>query len=157
MEFALSETPETWELLAAELLSSETCEAPELLSYLDNNRGLYRFAAFDGDRCQGLLFIGKEPVAAARTWAAAQLNAVLAPADRLRLLAGQPGADMPDKGAIVCSCFEVGANEIRDVAAKGGCRTVEAVGARLNAGTNCGSCRAEIGRMLRETEVAKAV
>ena len=64
---------------------------------------------------------------------------------------------MPDKGAIVCSCFDVGANEIRDAVTKGGCRTVDAVGTKLNAGTNCGSCRAEIGRMLRETEVAKAV
>ncbi len=157
LEFALDETPEPWEQLAAELLSSERCETPEMLCYLDNTGGNYRFAAFDGDRCQGLLFVGREPVAASRSWAASHLNAALEPSARYSLLAGRPGADMPDKGAIVCSCFDVGANEIRDAVTKDACRTVEAVGAKLNAGTNCGSCRAEIGRMLRETAVAKAV
>lgn len=50
---------------------------------------------------------------------------------------------MLDKGAIVCSCFSVGRNEIAG-AVRGGCRTVAAIGEALKAGTNCGSCRAEI-------------
>ena len=49
----------------------------------------------------------------------------------------------PDPGATVCSCFGVGVNQIV-AAVRGGCHSVEAVGKELNAGTNCGSCRAEI-------------
>jgi assimilatory nitrate reductase catalytic subunit len=58
---------------------------------------------------------------------------------------------MPDKGAIVCSCFSVGVNEI-NAAARGGCRSVDAIGTALNAGTNCGSCRPEIRRILDATQ-----
>jgi assimilatory nitrate reductase catalytic subunit len=51
---------------------------------------------------------------------------------------------MPDSGAIVCSCFSVGVNTITAAITQQGCSTVEAVGACTKAGTNCGSCRAEI-------------
>jgi assimilatory nitrate reductase catalytic subunit len=51
---------------------------------------------------------------------------------------------MPDSGAIVCSCFSVGINTITAAVAQQGCTSVEAVGACTKAGTNCGSCRAEI-------------
>ena len=54
---------------------------------------------------------------------------------------------MPDKGAIVCSCFQVGCHEIAAAAATGA-TTVRAVGDCLKAGTNCGSCRSEIQSIL---------
>jgi assimilatory nitrate reductase catalytic subunit len=50
---------------------------------------------------------------------------------------------MPAVGRIVCSCFNVGVDQLA-AAVAGGCRSVEAVGAALRAGTNCGSCRSEI-------------
>ena len=62
---------------------------------------------------------------------------------RFALVAGRPGAGKPDPGATVCSCFGVGVNQIV-AAVRGGCHSVEAVGKSLHAGTNCGSCRAEI-------------
>ena len=62
---------------------------------------------------------------------------------RARILAGRPGADRPDPGALVCSCFGVGADDIRR-AVGGGCSSVAAIGQSLRAGTNCGSCRTEI-------------
>mgnify|MGYP001066959538 CR=1 FL=1 len=58
---------------------------------------------------------------------------------RYALVAGRPGADKPDPGATVCSCFGVGVNQIV-AAVRGGCHSVEAVGKALNAGSNCGSC-----------------
>ncbi len=67
---------------------------------------------------------------------------------RFRIIAGKPGAAQPDKGAIVCSCYTIGANEINAVIRSGQCGTVAAVGDVLKAGTNCGSCRAEIGSMI---------
>jgi assimilatory nitrate reductase catalytic subunit len=38
-----------------------------------------------------------------------------------------------------------------------GCASVAAVGACVKAGTNCGSCRAEIGRLIHESHLEKAV
>ncbi|MGF6178381.1 molybdopterin-dependent oxidoreductase [Ensifer sp. 4252] len=114
------------------------------IGYADGPSGLRRLAFFDGDRLLLALYLAPEPVAVARSWAVEQLG--VSHSDlRLRfvLVAGRPGADKPDPGATVCSCFNVGVNQIV-AAVRGGCRTVEAVGQTLNAGTNCGSCRAEI-------------
>jgi assimilatory nitrate reductase catalytic subunit len=47
----------------------------------------------------------------------------------------------------VCACFGVGINTIRE-AISAGCHSVDAVGARLKAGTNCGSCRPEIAKLV---------
>ncbi|MBL4740897.1 MAG: (2Fe-2S)-binding protein, partial [Sneathiella sp.] len=54
-----------------------------------------------------------------------------------------------EKGPIICSCFDVGAFQIGGAADKG-CRTVEAIGNELSAGTNCGSCRSEIQVILNQ-------
>jgi len=72
------------------------------------------------------------------------------------VLAGRPGADMPDSGAIVCSCFSVGVNTITAAVTAQGCSTVEAVGACTKAGTNCGSCRAEIRGIIDAHRLAAA-
>ncbi len=94
--------------------------------------------------CLAALFLAPEPVAVARNWAISQLTAEHTNLrNRFALVAGRPGADKPDPGATVCSCFGVGINQIV-AAVRSGCHSVEAVGEELNAGTNCGSCRAEI-------------
>jgi len=82
---------------------------------------------------------------------------VVAAEDRLRLLAGRPGADSFDRGPIVCACFGVGLNEITAAIADKGCESVDDVGACLGAGTNCGSCRSEIGRLLTSMKFDKAI
>ncbi len=116
----------------------------EPLGYADAQTGDIRLAFFDGARLLAAFFLAREPVAVARNWAIAQLAADhLDLRKRFALVAGRPGADKPDPGATVCSCFGVGVNQIV-AAVRGGCHSVEAVGKSLNAGTNCGSCRAEI-------------
>ena len=62
------------------------------------------------------------------------------------LVAGRPGADVPDPGPTVCSCLNVGANTILDAIANGAI-DADRIGAATGAGTNCGSCRSEIGRL----------
>ncbi len=74
---------------------------------------------------------------------------------RFAVVAGRPGAGRPDPGATVCSCFSVGINQIV-AAVQSGCRTVEAIGATLSAGTNCGSCRAEIRGIIDGCQAAAA-
>ena len=155
-EFAGLEAPDDWDDLAESLLFDEDASSDERLSYRDARSGHFRFARIRDGRLQSALFVAPTPVEVSRTWGISRLGEEIQSADRLRLLAGRPGADMPDKGAIVCSCFEVGVNEITDAVIKEGCATVDAVGACLKAGTNCGSCRSEIARIIDATSVSKA-
>lgn len=116
----------------------------EPLGYSDRQSGDLRLAFFRDGRLIAALFIARQPVAVARNWAIAQLSADHADIRRrFSIVAGRPGADQPDPGATVCSCFSVGTNQII-AAIRSGCHSVQAVGAHTNAGTNCGSCRAEI-------------
>ncbi|MBZ9653673.1 nitrate reductase [Phyllobacterium lublinensis] len=142
LELAGIEVPEDWADYARHLFGIDS-DLP-LLAYHDHRHGQHRMAAFAEGTLIGALYAAREPVTVSRSWACEQLMGQFADArKRYQLLAGRPGRDMPDKGAIVCSCFSVGKNEIA-AAARRGCQTVQAVGEALKAGTNCGSCRAEI-------------
>jgi assimilatory nitrate reductase catalytic subunit len=128
----------------------------ETISFHDRQSSRYRFACYDGENLLGALFLAPEPVAVSRDWAVAQLAAAHPNARaRFSVIAGRPGAGSADKGATVCSCFGVGANEIAE-AARRGCRTVSAVGETLQAGTNCGSCRAEIRNIIEAQNLEAA-
>jgi assimilatory nitrate reductase catalytic subunit len=84
----------------------------------------------------------------ARGWIADRfLDDALALADRVALLAGRSAATV-DVGGMVCACMKVGSYAIDNAIAEG-CATVEAIGETTGAGTNCGSCRPEIARMLK--------
>jgi assimilatory nitrate reductase catalytic subunit len=116
----------------------------EPLGYIDRPSDDQRLVFFQGDRLVAALFLAREPVAVARNWAIGQLSARHTDLrKRMAIIAGRPGADQPDPGATVCSCFSVGVNRIVS-AIRSGCRSVDAIGTETNAGTNCGSCRAEI-------------
>ncbi|MDR6100301.1 assimilatory nitrate reductase catalytic subunit [Agrobacterium larrymoorei] len=142
LELAFDTVPEDWISWSRDIFGIDAHIEP--LGYADNRTGDIRLAFFDGDKLLAALFIAAEPVAVARNWAVAQLNERHEDmGNRFALVAGRPGAGRPDPGATVCSCFNVGINQITS-AIREGCHTVEAVGARVNAGTNCGSCRAEI-------------
>ena len=115
-----------------------------ILAYRDAESGQERFAWFEGERLKGALFLAREPVAVSRAWAVEQLDASFpGPGARLGVVAGRPGRGVADKGATVCACFGIGINQIV-AAIAGGCDNVGAVGEASQAGTNCGSCRAEI-------------
>ena len=88
-----------------------------------------------------------------RDWIIDQL-AGLAEHSASALLAGRPAEPEPDRGPIVCVCFNIGENTIREAIVADGSGTVEAIGTALNAGTNCGSCRPAIARFLAETQAA---
>ena len=157
VEFAgLAEQPD-WEAFATTVLPDPEQQHVERLAYHDARAGRHRFALFADGRCAGLLFASAAPLAISRTWIVDQLNQEIAPAVRLRLLAGRPGTDAPERGRIVCACLDVGHNEIIHAIVAKGCTTVAAVGACVKAGTNCGSCRAEIGRLIHESHLEKAV
>ncbi|TIX86531.1 nitrate reductase [Rhizobium sp. P44RR-XXIV] len=142
IELAFNATPDDW--VGWCRTTFDIPDRLEPLGYADRASGDLRLAFFDGERLLAALFVASQPVAVARNWAIAQLSASHGNLrKRFALVAGRPGADTVDAGATVCSCFSVGVNQIV-IAIRGGCHSVEAVGKALNAGTNCGSCRAEI-------------
>ncbi|MGE0628745.1 MAG: molybdopterin-dependent oxidoreductase [Hyphomicrobiaceae bacterium] len=155
VELAGRSAPEHWGRYARSLFQCD--DDVEILSYHDQAAGQYRLAAFRGWRLDGVLFAARSPVTVSRTWAMSLLDGEYdQTSDRVRILAGRPGQDYADAGRIVCACFSVGLNQIIDAVSARNCTTVEAIGTALNAGTNCGSCRAEIGRIIRETDLKKA-
>jgi assimilatory nitrate reductase catalytic subunit len=146
LELALREAPSDWKRFAQSLIG--VADTQNLLAYHDSVSGQLRFAAFEDEKLAGALFVSRETVAVSRNWAAEQLREAHPQGfARSKVIAGRSGAARPDSGPIVCSCFGVGANQIAGAAANG-CRTIAAIGAALGAGTNCGSCRAEIREII---------
>ncbi|MFW2542332.1 molybdopterin-dependent oxidoreductase [Primorskyibacter sp. 2E107] len=115
----------------------------EVQSLIDTRRGLARLAFFEGGTLIAALFIAPEPVAVVRDYVAGLPGN--AEAD---VLIGRPPADRPDPGPMLCACFDVGVNTIVTAIETEGLLSVDAVGAALQAGTNCGSCRPEIAALL---------
>ena len=114
-------------------------------------RGMRRMAVRDdAGRLCAALFLTRSGTLPARDWIAGQLDAA-ASNDALQWLAARPREAGPDKGAIVCVCFNIGVNQICSAIADQNLTSVEGVGKALNAGTNCGSCRPAIARLLSET------
>jgi len=65
---------------------------------------------------------------------------------RWSLLAGG-ASDVATTGPLVCSCFQVGENDIRRAISEG-CTSVESLGSKLKCGSNCGSCLPELRGLL---------
>jgi assimilatory nitrate reductase catalytic subunit len=63
------------------------------------------------------------------------------------LLSGKSIDGLASAGPIVCACFGVGRTTICDTIAAGANSPAE-IGARLKAGTNCGSCIPELKRLI---------
>lgn len=145
LEFAHKQTCDDALGLLATLTRSDTAAA---LSAVDHHRGFTRHATFDGTHLTSAAYLCVGPVPVSRSWACDQFTQSHDDyRARWRILAGRPAADMPDKGAIVCACMSVGVNDIAN-AVHAGCMSVEAVGQATQAGTNCGSCKAEITEII---------
>lgn len=71
------------------------------------------------------------------------------PDDEWLLLAGRE-LDSAPKGALICSCHEVGEEQIEQ-AIRGGCSDVQSLGKQLRCGTGCGSCIPELKSLIART------
>jgi assimilatory nitrate reductase catalytic subunit len=131
--------------------------AGERLESHDTARGVRRTVVLGSDRLDAAIYLTRTGSLPDRDWIVAQLSQC--EASPIELLAGRPAKPAPDRGPIVCVCFDVGA-KIITAAALGGAATVEAIGQATCAGTNCGSCRPAIAGLLAsaltlETEAAE--
>jgi assimilatory nitrate reductase catalytic subunit len=125
----------------------------ERVEIIDGGLGGLRVAVLAEGRMSAALYVTRTGRLPDREWLIAQLAAADT-ASSVELLAGRSASPQPDRGPIVCACFDVGMNTI--IAAIAGQRlvSVEAVGAALSAGTNCGSCKPAIRRLIGETKEA---
>ena len=147
-ELAGDATPADWDGWARERLSPE---GGEWVAYRDASARRFRYASVRDGRLEGCLFVAPDHQLPSRLWLASLFaQDALTPEARLSLLAGRPRDASADAGPIVCSCFGVGRNQIaRAIAA--GAESVAAIGASVKAGTNCGSCKPELGKLLGMT------
>ena len=114
-------------------------------------RGTYRATIIAQGRLQAALFLTRDDSLPPRDWLIAQLSTeTVSPVE---MLAGRPATPAPDRGPVICVCFDVGLNTIIGAIADQRLTSVEAIGTALNAGTNCGSCRPALAHLLAETPV----
>lgn len=149
-----------WEALASSLIANTHADpelpTPYILSQSDAGAGTHAFAAFvEGDRLIGALIVQPTPVVAGRDWLAARLGTALGPSERFRLMAGRPSGVLSPRGPTVCFCCDVGRNEIID-AVRAGCSTLDLVGEKTRAGTNCKTCRPAVTSLIDSALSARA-
>ena len=121
----------------------------QLAEFFDEPQGIYRAAAFVDRKLSACLFIG--PARATARWDAVKAlfeSATLDDLQRRALLSGKSLDGPPDPGQLVCACFGVGLNVIRDAINSRVAISVDDVGRTLRAGTNCGSCLPELKRIV---------
>jgi assimilatory nitrate reductase catalytic subunit len=149
---ASNEEPAAWRERAQHLFG-----AAEVAEFVDARRGLYRIATFVDGRLNGCLFIG--PAAYAPQWDAVKAlfeAESMDEAQRRAVLSGRSADGFADPGPLVCACFGVGINVIRETIASGAAASVEDIGTALRAGTNCGSCLPELKRIVSDGRVTQA-
>jgi assimilatory nitrate reductase catalytic subunit len=146
-EFAGDAIPDDWDEWARKRLGARA--GAEWMAYSDHSAKRHRFATIRNGRLEGCIFVAPDHQLGSRMWLAGLFaEPALSSEDRLALLAGRPRDSRSELGPVICSCFAVGRNQIA-AAVEAGADSVAAIGALLKAGTNCGSCKPEINKLLR--------
>jgi assimilatory nitrate reductase catalytic subunit len=133
-----------------------SCDGPvDMLRYEDRTRGLSRVAMLSDHRLVGALFLAPPKSAPkwsilSEAWEADTIDKAL----RRVILSGKRLDGAADEGPNVCACFGVPHGRIVAAIAEGA-MSAAAIGAKLKAGTNCGSCIPELKRLVAEATAAQ--
>ncbi|SDO11819.1 nitrate reductase [Vreelandella arcis] len=128
---------------------AEWLPAPASLWSEDAATGRLRAAGVENGRLTWWLMVGPPNELPGLAWLEARFNeTAISDTHRRRLLAGCDDGAV-DSGPVVCSCHQVGQTAIVDAILQGD-TSVEALGARLACGTQCGSCIPELKSLLEE-------
>ena len=149
MELASTQTPDDWMLEAKRFARVPNAEAS---IYEDRTNGTARVVLHQDGLVQAVFFAAREPVILSRAAAVSSVGTTTA---SLHALAGRMGKDQPDPGAVVCACFNVGQNTLL-IAIGDGAQTVQSLGEVTCAGTNCGSCKPELARLVAQYPLSVA-
>lgn len=120
----------------------------ERIEAIDDTRGTRRVAVIVDGRLAGVLFVTRTGILPPRDWLIGQLAVEGVGA---AVLAARGPGNQPDKGATVCVCFDIGLNQIVTAIREQRLVDVAGVGRALGAGTNCGSCRPALARIVTQT------
>ncbi|MCX2524084.1 nitrate reductase [Larsenimonas rhizosphaerae] len=119
---------------------------------VDDARGRLRASSLQDGRLNWWLMVGPPDTLPSPLWLDALFGEAssegISMAVRRRILAGRD-SDARDDGPIICSCHQVGQYAIQ-AAIRDGDHSIEALGARLACGTQCGSCQPELKALLEE-------
>jgi assimilatory nitrate reductase catalytic subunit len=129
-------------------------DGTELMIFADPRRGVFRYASLVGGRLDACLFLaGPAAALPPRDALIVLLGSAVDDVARPSLLSGGgSAASARDRtGPVLCTCFQVGLKTLQGAIRDGGLASVEAIGAALGAGTNCGSCIPELKRVLADT------
>ncbi|MEY1556273.1 molybdopterin-dependent oxidoreductase [Yoonia sp. R2331] len=137
-----------WEAEARRLFDAKDAD---ISSIIDGRRGSARIVAHKDGLLIGALYAASTPVAVMRDYLAAMPGTAGDDA-----LLGRPATDVPQPGPVLCACFGVGVNTIVTAIETEGLLSVAQIGAALNAGTNCGSCKPELAELLQRVMVREA-
>ena len=131
------------------LAAADRTFGTERVEALDSGRGIARYAWMRDGRLVAALFVAPERLDLARGWLAGQLGRLQdTPLDRQGILAGRSPDGSGDDGRVVCACFSVGLATLQRAIRDRALVSVAEIGAALKAGTGCGSCVAELHRLL---------
>jgi assimilatory nitrate reductase catalytic subunit len=152
--FAGTQTSSFWRDFAAR----HRPEGAAVVEYADEARGTYRVAHIVDDRPVFSLFAGR--TANETLWNAAKAaftQQEVASARRVLLLSGKNTDGHSSAGPVICACFGVGLATIRKAIESNQASSIDEIGALLRAGTNCGSCKPELKRILQDVRAPQTV
>ncbi len=139
-ECADQKQPGDWQKFIAEISANKN------LSFVQSSEvSQFRCAAFENDRLKFAFFASAKPVNVSRSWLIEMLGSN---ASSFEILAGRPAAGQIDKGAIVCVCNGIGANQISNFVQANKSANLNLVCQSTNAGMGCGSCRPEVQKIM---------
>ncbi len=126
----------------------------EWIEYIDALNESARYLWFDESGIQGCIFTANDyENLPGREWLTEQFSELTIDIEqRTKLIMATSGPNRPSPGPVVCSCFNVGENTIVDFINEFKPENIEAIGKRLKAGTNCGSCKPELKCLLNKSE-----
>ena len=122
----------------------------DFLEAEDQAKGSRRVAVLAGGKLAGVLMVTRSGELPTRDYL---MSALGEDVDPPVVLAGRAPGAATDRGAIVCACFDVGLKTILAAIADQALADVAAIGRVLKAGTNCGSCRPALAKLLPLKEV----
>ncbi len=148
-------TGSLWELAGdGDPVRLETCLPPgERIEAIDRARGTRRVAVLTDGRLIAALFLTETGELPTRDWLIAQLSE---PRAAPNVLAGRTPGVQVDRGPVVCACFDIGLRTIVAAIHDQRLSDVAAIGAAIGAGTNCGSCRPALARLIAQEKTDAA-
>jgi assimilatory nitrate reductase catalytic subunit len=115
---------------------------------------IYSVAAFLDGHLDGCVCVAPAAEAAPQ-WDLPGLAAAAAAEDGGRRIPKTDACDyIGETEVVVCACFKVGLEAVREAIRSGGVANVADIGRTLQAGTNCGSCLPELKRIIVDERIA---